>query len=115
MLTKEQIENKYPNKKFEKMKYIDLWGKDLNNIDIISNLKSLRIICLSGNKIISLKPFENLENLKELYLRNNNMTNFEEIDYFKKCQNLKFLWLENGPICENLNEYRQNIIENYQI
>ena len=46
MLTKEEIEKKYPGKKLEKIKYIDLWGKDLENIDLISNLKSLRIISL---------------------------------------------------------------------
>jgi Leucine-rich repeat (LRR) protein len=52
-----------------------------------------------------------MTNLKELYMRNNNITNIDEIDYLKKCQNLKFLWLEDNPICNNLNEYRKNIIE----
>ena len=111
MLTKEEIEKKYPEKKLEKIKYLDFWGKDLENIDIISELKSLKIISLSGNKISSLKPFQDLENLIELYLRNNNISNIDEIDYLKKCPHLKSLWLQDNPISKNTDEYRKNIIE----
>ena len=111
MLTKEEIEKKYPEKKLEKIKYLDFWGKDLENIDIISELKSLKIISLSGNKISSLKPFQDLENLIELYLRNNNISNIDEIDYLKKCPRLKSLWLQDNPISKNTDEYRKNVIE----
>ena len=112
MLTKEQIEKKYPGKKMEKIKHLNLWGKDLENIDIISKLKSLKIISLSANKISSLKPFQDLEELKELYLRNNNISNIDEIDYLKKCKNLKSLWLEDNPIYNNnIDECQKKIIE----
>ena len=112
MLTKEQIEKKYPGKKLEKIKHLNLWGKDLENIDIISKLKSLKIISLSANKISSLKPFQDLGDLKELYLRNNNISNIDEIDYLKKCNNLKSLWLEDNPIyINNIDEYKKKIIE----
>lgn len=112
MLTKEQIEKKYPGKKIEKLKHLNLWGKDLENIDIISQLKALKIISLSANKISSLKPFQDLEDLKELYLRKNNISNIDEIDYLKKCKNLKSLWLEDNPIyINNIDEYKKKIIE----
>ena len=111
MLTKEELEKKYPGKKIEKLKYLDLWGKDLENVDILSELKSLKIISLSGNKISSLKPFQELVNLKELFLRNNNISNLDEINYLKGCPKLKSLWLQENPICSNIDEYKKNIIE----
>ena len=111
MLTKEDIEKRYSGRKLGKLKHLDLWGKDLENIDIISQLKSLEIVCLSGNKITSLKPFECLENLKDLYIRNNNIDNLDEIDYLKNCKKLKKLWMEDNPVCQNSDEYKKIILE----
>ena len=56
-------------------------------------MKSLKVISLSANKISSLKPFEKLGNLKELYIKNNNISNIDEIDYLKDNANLKALWM----------------------
>ena len=111
MLTKDRIEKKYPGKKIEKLKRLNLWGEDLENVDIISEMKNLRIISLSANKISSLKPFEKLVNLKELYLRQNNIKNIDEINYLKACPNLQSLWLEENPICKDNEEYKRSIIE----
>ena len=111
MLTKEKIEKKYPGKRLEKIKHLNLWGEDLENIDIISKMKALKVVCLSANKISSLKPFESLENLKEIYLRHNNISNIDEIDYLKKSQNLKSLWLAENPITENVDEFKKAIIQ----
>ena len=111
MLTKEIIEKKYPGKKLEKIKYLNLWGEDLENVDIISQMKSLKVISLSANKISSLKPFEKLENLKELYIRNNNISNIDEIDYLKDKANLKSLWMSDNPVSKNEKEFRKAIIE----
>jgi len=111
MLTKEIIEKKYPGKKLEKIKYLDLWGKDLENVDILSQMKSLKIINLSANKISSLKPFGKLEHLKELYIRNNNISNIDEINYLKDNTNLKSLWMSENPVSKNEKEFRKAIIE----
>ena len=111
MLTKEIIEKKYPGKKLEKIKYLDLWVKDLENVDIISQMKSLKIINFSGNKISSLKPFGKLEHLKELYIRNNNISNIEEINYHKDNENLKSLWMSKNPVSKNEKEFRKAIAE----
>ena len=85
MLTKEDIEKKYPGKKLENIKILNFYGNDFSNIDIISQMKSLKLVSLSSNKISSLKPFKNLPNLKELILRNNNIENVDEINYLKTC------------------------------
>ena len=110
MLTKEEIEKKYPGKKLEDIKVLNFYGNDFSNIDIISKMKSLKIISLSSNKISSLKPFENLQNLKELIIRNNNIENVDEIDYLKNCDKLNSLWLEENPVCKK-EEYKEHLVK----
>ena len=109
MLTKEDIEKKYPGKKLENIKILNFYGNDFSNIDIISQMKSLKLVSLSSNKISSLKPFKNLPNLKELILRNNNIENVDEINYLKTCANLKSLWLEENPVSKK-EEYKAHLI-----
>jgi len=110
MLTKEEIEKKYPGKKLEDIKVLNFYGNDFDNIDIISEMKSLKIISLSSNKISSLKPFMNLQNLKELIIRNNNIENVDEIDYLKNCDKLSSLWLEENPVCKK-EEYKEHLVK----
>jgi len=111
MLTKELIKKKHPGKKLEKMKYLNLWGEDIENIDIISEMKSLKLINLSANKISSLKPLENLAQLKEVYLRQNNISDLNQINYLSNCPHLKSLWLTGNPICKNSDEFLKAITE----
>ena len=51
MLTKEEILSKYKVKSLEDIKNINLWGCDLTNIDIISEMKNVEVVSLSLNKI----------------------------------------------------------------
>ena len=110
MLTKEEIEKKYPGKKLEDIKVLNFYGNDFDNIDIISQMKSLKIISLSSNKISSLKPFMNLQNLKELIIRNNNIENVDEIDHLKNCDKLSSLWLEENPVCKK-EAYKEHLVK----
>ena len=110
MLTKEEIEKKYPGKKLEDIKILNFYGDDFSNVDIISKMNSLEVISLSQNKISSLKPFQNLKHLKELILRNNNIENVNELDNLKDCNKLKSLWLEKNPVCKK-DDYKNHIIE----
>jgi hypothetical protein len=72
-------------------------------------MPSLEIVSLSVNKIRTLRPFANLQNLKELYLRRNLIANLNEIKYLTDCHNLSVLWLSENPICDNPN-YRAVVI-----
>ena len=110
MLTKEEIEKKYPGKQLSDIKILNFYGKDFSNIDIISQMKSLKIISLSSNKISSLKPFKSLPNLKELIIRNNNIEKIDEINYLQSCNKLKSLWISENPICKK-EEYKKILVE----
>ena len=108
-LTRELIAQKVKSDRLESIRRLNLWGSNLEDVSIISEMPSLEIVSLSVNKIRSLKPFANLQNLKELYLRNNNISNLNEIKHLTECENLTKLWLKENPICNNPN-YRDVII-----
>ena len=109
MLTEEDILSKYNNQPLAEIKNLNFWGKELINIDIIEHMPNLEVVSLSANQITSLKPFAACSHLKELYLRKNNIADFDEVNHLTQCKELKILWLDQNPICECEN-YRQRII-----
>ena len=108
-LSRELIAQKVKSDRIESIRNLNLWGSNIEDISIIEEMPSLEIVSLSVNKIRTLRPFANLTNLKELYLRRNLITNLNEIKYLTDCQNLNVLWLSENPICDNPN-YRAVII-----
>ena len=74
-LTRELIALKVKSDRLESIRKLNLWGSNLEDISIIAEMPSLEIVSLSVNKIRTLKPFANLQNLKELYLRKNLISN----------------------------------------
>ena len=108
-LTRELISLKVKSDRLESIRKLNLWGSNLEDISIIAEMPSLEIVSLSVNKIRTLKPFSNLQNLKELYLRKNLISNLNEIKHLTECDNLTKLWLKENPICDNPN-YREVII-----
>ena len=108
-LSRELIAQKVKSDRIESIRNLNLWGSNIEDISIIEEMPSLEIVSLSVNKIRSLRPFSNLTNLRELYLRRNLITNLNEIKYLTDCQNLNVLWLSENPICDNPN-YRAVVI-----
>ena len=99
-LTRELIAQKVKSDRIQNIKNLNLWGSNIDDVSIIKEMPSLEIISLRVNKIRSLKPFANLHNLKELYLRNNLIADIREVQYLEGCENLKILWLSENPICD---------------
>ena len=108
-LTRELIAQKVKSDRIESIRNLNLWGSNIEDISIIEEMPCLEIVSLSVNKIRTLRPFANLENLRELYLRRNLISNLNEIKYLTDCQNLSVLWLSENPICDNPN-YRAVVI-----
>jgi hypothetical protein len=108
-LSRELIAQKVKSDRIESIRNLNLWGSNLEDISIIQQMPSLEVVSLSINKIRTLRPFANLNNLRELYLRRNLISNLNEIKYLSDCPNLKVLWLSENPICDNPN-YRAVII-----
>lgn len=110
VLTRELIAQKTKNNQIERVKTINLWGNDIEDISIISKMDSLEICSLSLNRIRTLKPFYSLPNLKELYLRQNLISDFSELYYLRNCPRLEVLWLSQNPIADSPN-YRAGVIK----
>jgi len=108
-LSRELIAQKVKSDRIESIRNLNLWGSNIEDISILEEMPSLEVVSLSVNKIRTLKPFANLQNLRELYLRKNLITNLNEIKYLTDCQNLTVLWLSENPICDNQN-YRAVVI-----
>ena len=70
---------------------------------------NLEVLSLSANKISTLSSLSNCLNLREIYLRNNNINTFEELNHLRPLLNLKILWLEGNPICDDV-LYREKVL-----
>ena len=108
-LTRELISQKVKSDRIESIRNLNLWGSNIEDISILEQMPSLEVVSLSVNKIRTLKPFSNLRNLRELYLRRNLISNLNEIKFLSQCENLNVLWLSENPICDNPN-YRDVVI-----
>lgn len=109
-LTQETILSKSKVEDLSQVKCLNLWASDIEDIEIISEMKNLEVVSLSGNLISSLRPFFNNDKLSELYLRKNNITNLQEMEHLRACKSLKILWLEENPCCQ-LPNYREHVIK----
>jgi len=109
-LTKDMILQKSKSKRLEEVQNINLWGKEIDDVSILKETPNVEIVSLSLNKITSLKSFQFCKKLIELYLRKNQISSIQDLNYLKKCNNLKVLWLEENKICENEN-YRLLVIK----
>ncbi len=109
-LTLDFIKMRTNNSKYNQIKTLNLWGNDLEDIAVLSELPNLEVVSLSVNNIRNLEVFQNHENLKELYLRKNLISNLDQIKYLEKCKNLSVLILKDNPITL-IQDYKNKIIE----
>ena len=109
-LTLELITQRTKNSNYNEIKTLNLWGKELDDISILSKLPNLEICSLSTNKIQNIEVFENLKNLKELYLKKNLINDIKQIEKLKNLEQLEILSLEENPI-NSIPDYRNTILE----
>lgn len=109
-LTESILRERTKFRNLQEIRKIDLWGYQLSDITLISNLKNIEIASLSNNKINSLQPFKNCTQLHALFLRNNQISDFEELNFLSELPNLHILWLSNNPIALDAN-YREKVMQ----
>jgi len=110
MLTRELIFSK--NSKISDLSEItklNIYAEDIEDISIISSMPKLEYLSLSSNNISSLSALCDCIYLREIYLRNNNISSFEELNHLRHLFNLKVLWLEGNPICDD-DFYRKKVL-----
>ena len=109
-LNKDLIRSRLGNDNLESIKNLNLWGNNIDDITLLSEMPLLEVISLSMNHIKDLSIFRNLKNLKELYLKDNKISDFNQIENLKNCQKLEILCLIDNPIAKQPN-YRQKVLE----
>lgn len=104
-LTEEMILQKACVKSLEKVRTVNLWRQDLENIWIVRRLQCVESISLVSNRISELQPFAACHHLQELYLRNNLISSLDELKALRGLAKLRILWLMDNP-CASLPHYR---------
>ena len=80
-LTKDLLLSKCKTDKLGAIKNVNLWGNDLDELSLLSELPNVEIVSLSLNKIASLRDFQTCYKLQELYLRKNLISELSEVRY----------------------------------
>lgn len=80
-LTMELVLEKCKVDNLQKIKKIDVFSGDLEEAALIKEMPYLEICSLSINKITSLKYFAHSQNLTELFLRKNQISDLLEVKH----------------------------------
>ncbi len=112
-LTEEYIKDKYAytSKSLAELKVINIWGKDVEDISILTKFPNLETLCLSCNNISDLSHIQNCHALKELYLRNNKIKDLKQLMHLKSLNNLRILSINDNPITQ-IENYRYFVEKN---
>ena len=110
VLTEEAVLQKTKTSSRLEVARLNLWGSGIENIDVLAQFTSLRIVSLTDNKITTLKPFAGCPIMQELYLRKNKVSDITEIEHLKGLKELRVLWIAENPIADMPN-YRIEVIK----
>lgn len=109
-LNAQLIQMRCKTDKLDAIDKINLWGNDLEDISILRQMKGVKVVSLSLNKINTLEDFAYCQSLSELYLRKNEISDLNEIHYLSNLPNLHVLWLSENPVSAHP-QYRQFVLK----
>ena len=76
---------------------LDLRGKDLEDINVLSAFYNLQFLDIGRNNISDLSPLTELTKLEMLYLDNNNIN---DVSHLSNLTNLTSLWIDSNDIID---------------
>nr|XP_023015514.1 protein tilB homolog isoform X2 [Leptinotarsa decemlineata] len=109
-LTEEMVIARTKISDLGKIKRLNCWGSELVDVSLLRKMPSVEVLSLSINKINSLADFQYCNRLEELYIRQNDIRDVNEVMYLQALSNLKNLWLGENP-CANTEGYRMAVIK----
>ncbi|KAL7293584.1 hypothetical protein TKK_0013021 [Trichogramma kaykai] len=92
------------------VKKLNCWGTELTDVSILRKMPNVEVLSLSVNNISSLADFQNCVDLKDLFIRKNNIKDLNEVCYLQRLTNLKNLWLGENP-CAEVEGYRLSVLK----
>ncbi|XP_076267397.1 uncharacterized protein LOC143200690 isoform X5 [Rhynchophorus ferrugineus] len=109
-LTEEMVIARTKISDLSKVKRLNCWGSELVDISLLRKIPNVEVLSLSINKINSLADFQYCKRLEELYIRQNDIRDLNEVVYLQNLSNLKNLWLGENP-CSNTEGYRRAVLK----
>lgn len=109
-LTEEMVIARTKISDLSKIKRLNCWGSELVDVSLLRKIPNVEVLSLSINKINSLADFQFCKRLEELYIRQNDIRDINEVVYLQSLSNLKNLWLGENPCC-NVEGYRLAVIK----
>ncbi|XP_062520151.1 cilia- and flagella-associated protein 410-like [Corticium candelabrum] len=109
-LTEEIVLSRTRAKCLERVKHLNCWGLQLEDVSLLKRMPNVEVLNLSVNKIASLEPLASCVRLRELYFRDNEITDVNQLDHLTVLPNLRVLWLQGNPCCSE-SEYRPAVLQ----
>ncbi|XP_043785543.1 dynein axonemal assembly factor 11-like isoform X2 [Apis laboriosa] len=108
-LTEEMVVARTRMSDFSAVKKLNCWGTELTDVSILRKMKNVEVLSLSVNHINTLADFQYCLSLQELFVRNNNIEDLNEVCYLQGLPNLRNLWLGENP-CAEKEGYRLSVL-----
>ena len=89
--------------KLSSIKNLNLWGAELSDVSLVAQMANLEVLALYVNHVTTLRDIAECKNLRELYLRRNDVASLGEVYYLTKLPNLTTLWLSDNPCSKDPN------------
>lgn len=91
------------------VKQLNMWGYQIRDISVFRKMPHVEVISLPINNIDNLEPLQYCTNLRDLHLRQNQISDFSQLAYLQGLENLQHLTLSGNPISKASN-YREVVI-----
>ncbi|XP_018332926.1 uncharacterized protein LOC108742278 isoform X2 [Agrilus planipennis] len=108
-LTEEMVIARTKISDLSKIRRLNCWGSELVDVSLLQKMPNVEVLSLSINKINSLADFQCCLALQELYIRQNDIRDLNQICYLQGLANLRNLWLAENP-CSFIDGYRLTVI-----
>jgi len=108
-LTEEMVIARTKISDLSKIKRLNCWGSELVDVSILRRMPNVEVLSLSVNSINSLQDVAMCKRLEELYMRQNNIRDLNQVVYLQNLPNLKNLWLAENP-CAETDGYRLAVL-----
>ncbi|XP_063888958.1 dynein axonemal assembly factor 11-like isoform X10 [Scylla paramamosain] len=108
-LTEDMVVARSRGSDIHNVKKLNCWGSELSDVSVVRKLPNVEVLSLSVNRINTLADFQYCQNLQELYIRKNNITDINEVLYLRALPKLKSLWLADNP-CAEFEQYRLTVL-----
>ncbi|XP_043188799.1 dynein axonemal assembly factor 11-like isoform X8 [Amphibalanus amphitrite] len=108
-LTEDMVVARSRGAELNSIRKLNCWGSEISDVAVVRKLPNIEVLALSVNNISTLADFQHCQNLSELYIRQNNIQDLNEVVYLKELPKLKALWLADNP-CAKREGYRLAIL-----